>query len=213
MDEEQKEEEGHIHKPEVHSHEEDSGVQQFWSSGIEQLSKVLKYAIDKRPEADCFLARGSGMAVVNGEYRRNKLREDALRSRFERRGGVPPFLLYEHRTTAPAAASTVTTAATVSDTSSTSNASNATSVHTSAGNGAQQEQQQVVLSLFRAQVRSGAYYWYISQHDDESPGTAKDVDYYLQEHCPVEDKHVPCQGWRRRTSGKKNRHARTHTHS
>ena len=51
------------------------------------------------------------------------------------------------------------------------------------------------LTLFRCTMRSHQKWWFLSEADEEQPGTDKDIDYYSHKSKTHEESEPPCTGW------------------
>jgi ubiquitin carboxyl-terminal hydrolase 9/24 len=51
------------------------------------------------------------------------------------------------------------------------------------------------LTLFRCTMRSQQKWWFLSEADEEQPGTDRDIDYYQHKSKPHEESEPPPQGW------------------
>lgn len=51
------------------------------------------------------------------------------------------------------------------------------------------------LTLFRCSMRSQQKWWFLSEADDEQPGTDRDVDYYQHKSKSHEERQPPASGW------------------
>ena len=58
-----------------------------------------------------------------------------------------------------------------------------------------------VLTLFRCQMRSKCRWWFLSEADEASPGTDKDIDYYQHRSLPIDDREPQLMGWSTCSSG------------
>jgi ubiquitin carboxyl-terminal hydrolase 9/24 len=56
----------------------------------------------------------------------------------------------------------------------------------------------ITLTLFRCTLRSGSKYWYLSEADEQSPGTEKDIDYYS---AKSSEQFPPKVGWQKCSDG------------
>ena len=54
---------------------------------------------------------------------------------------------------------------------------------------------EVTLTLFRCQMRSNQKWWFISEADQDQPGTDKDIDYYQHKSTEVDESLPPRKGW------------------
>lgn len=51
------------------------------------------------------------------------------------------------------------------------------------------------LTLFRCVLRSGRKWWFLSNADEEQPGTDRDIDFYCQKEPQGTSSHCPLAGW------------------
>jgi hypothetical protein len=51
------------------------------------------------------------------------------------------------------------------------------------------------LTLFRCSMRSQQKWWFLSEADEEQPGTDRDIDYYQHKSKPHEERQPPASGW------------------
>jgi len=51
------------------------------------------------------------------------------------------------------------------------------------------------ITLFRCTMRSQQKWWFLSEADEDQPGTDKDIDYYQHKSRTNEDSVPPCTGW------------------
>ena len=52
-----------------------------------------------------------------------------------------------------------------------------------------------IITLFRCIIRSKKRRWFLSEADDEHPGTDRDIDYYQHKGSVQDDSEPPCEGW------------------
>eukprot|EP00804_Cyclotella_cryptica_P003556 CCRYP_002177-RC/>CCRYP_002177-RC protein AED:0.09 eAED:0.09 QI:151/1/1/1/0.8/0.83/6/655/3175 len=183
--------------------------------GWTALEEIIEASGEKRPPPKCYLVKGAGLDFINGiyEFDPKKIGEggwirNGVDVSYIRRIPEEEF----HDCVDPAAAAS---AAASSSTSSAVNvvvgggggtvvvggggavggASSATTPTTTTASAIPTEGAGKTLTLFRCTMRSQQKWWFISEADEDQPGTDKDIDYYQHKSKPQEESLPSISGW------------------
>lgn len=149
--------------------------------GWTALEEIIEASGEKRPPPKCYWVRGAGLDFINGvyEFDPKKIGEGGWM-----KNGVDVSYIRripeEYHDCVDPAGSLVTGAG---------GASSATAspvVTDGAGK---------TLTLFRCTMRSQQKWWFISEADEDQPGTDKDIDYYQHKSKPQEESLPSPSGW------------------
>ncbi len=144
--------------------------------GWETIGELIEAAqSDFNPPPKCFVVSGAGTSFVNGVYH--------FAASLTKDGYVAPRsdLKYEHVLSDGSEGDKV-------DNVNNNNANGATG-----GGGGQQKTKKI--TLFRCTMRSQQKWWFLSQADEQQPGTDKDIDYYQHKSKKDEEDLPPSAGW------------------
>jgi hypothetical protein len=143
-------------------------------AGWEQVNEMIKAVMEHRPPPRSVICSGAGTELCNGEYH--------FTGAATPEGYVLPGTEASYVRVAPESPTLLHPSHNGTD--STRHAATSTSK---------------TLTLFRCIMRSSRIYWYISEANEEQPGTDRDIDYYAHSNHQ-EARHPPLSGWHARHS-------------
>ena len=145
--------------------------------GWEQVSELISACVAHRPPPKYYIVKGGGAEIVNGRYDYSGATAKAINEQTNQEGCVVPLgteILYARKVTVPNKMSSTGINNPLAPTTD-------TIVKT--------------LTIFRCTMRSQQKWWFLSEADEEQPGTDRDIDYYQHKSRPSEEGQPPCGEW------------------
>ena len=150
--------------------------------GWEQIVEIIEASREASPPPRGYIVTGAGCEFINGRYEFDP-------SKIDKFGYVKPGIDISYERVIPS-----------SNNDSNADAPEMTAAAEGSGNKVSVSGTKK-LTLFRCTMRSQQKWWFLSEADEDQPGTDKDIDYYQHKSKMHEEKQPPRSGWQTCRSG------------